>query len=155
AAGRFTSGDSIGMWGDEANLGNRSVFVGANPWSFTDPMGAGATAAKESRSSVSGSFDAAATIPVSGKAIQTKGTGAIAFTIPVSGKAITTRGTGAIGFTIPVSGKAIQTKGTGAIAFTRPESSSPVGPGGGTEPSAWVNCSPSGAGMQMCCMGWG
>ena len=39
AAGRFVSGDAIGIWGDAANLGNAFSYVGGNPWSRIDPMG--------------------------------------------------------------------------------------------------------------------
>ena len=38
-AGRFTSRDSIGTWGDEGNLGNSNTYAGNNPWSAVDPMG--------------------------------------------------------------------------------------------------------------------
>jgi RHS repeat-associated protein len=38
-AGRFTSRDSIGSWGDEGNLGNGNAYAGNNPWSAVDPMG--------------------------------------------------------------------------------------------------------------------
>jgi RHS repeat-associated protein len=38
-AGRFTSRDSIGLWGDEANLGNGYAYVGNNPWTWVDPWG--------------------------------------------------------------------------------------------------------------------
>jgi len=38
-AGRFTSRDSIGIWGDELNLGNAFAYVGNNPWSRLDPSG--------------------------------------------------------------------------------------------------------------------
>jgi RHS repeat-associated protein len=40
-AGRFVSRDTIGIWGDSANLGNATAYVGNNPWTFTDPMGFG------------------------------------------------------------------------------------------------------------------
>ena len=39
ATGRFTSRDSIGIWGDGANLGNGTTYVGNNPHSFVDPTG--------------------------------------------------------------------------------------------------------------------
>jgi RHS repeat-associated protein len=39
--GRFTTRDSIGIWGDENNLGNGFTYVGNNPHSATDPMGLG------------------------------------------------------------------------------------------------------------------
>jgi RHS repeat-associated protein len=38
-AGRFTSRDTIGIWGDPANLGNGQAYVGNNPWTFVDPHG--------------------------------------------------------------------------------------------------------------------
>jgi RHS repeat-associated protein len=38
-AGRFVTRDTIGIWGDEANLGNASTFVGNNGWSRVDPYG--------------------------------------------------------------------------------------------------------------------
>ena len=39
ATGRFTARDTIGIWGDEGNLGNGYTYAGNNPWSKTDPMG--------------------------------------------------------------------------------------------------------------------
>ena len=39
AAGRFISRDSIGIWGDEENLGNGFAYVGNNPASMLDPLG--------------------------------------------------------------------------------------------------------------------
>jgi RHS repeat-associated protein len=36
--GRFTTRDTIGIWGDPANLGNGYAYVGNNPWSETDPL---------------------------------------------------------------------------------------------------------------------
>lgn len=39
--GRFTTRDSIGVWGDPNNLGNAYSFVGGNPWRYVDPMGMG------------------------------------------------------------------------------------------------------------------
>ncbi|MBN1342917.1 MAG: hypothetical protein JXQ73_09575, partial [Phycisphaerae bacterium] len=36
---RFTSRDSIGIWGDEGNLGNAFAYVGSNPWTRLDPSG--------------------------------------------------------------------------------------------------------------------
>ncbi len=38
-AGRFTTRDPLGLWGDSDNLGNPYSYVGNNPWSFTDPTG--------------------------------------------------------------------------------------------------------------------
>jgi RHS repeat-associated protein len=38
-AGRFTSRDTIGLWGDEGNLGNGTTYVGNNPWTVLDPLG--------------------------------------------------------------------------------------------------------------------
>jgi RHS repeat-associated protein len=38
-AGRFTTRDTIGIWGDAANLGNGYAYAANNPWSFVDPMG--------------------------------------------------------------------------------------------------------------------
>jgi RHS repeat-associated protein len=37
--GRFITRDPIGIWGDQANLGNGSTYVGNNPWTWTDPTG--------------------------------------------------------------------------------------------------------------------
>jgi RHS repeat-associated protein len=37
--GRFTTRDTIGIWGDASNLGNGYTYVGNNPWSFVDPFG--------------------------------------------------------------------------------------------------------------------
>ncbi len=39
AAGRFTTRDTIGMWGDKANLGNAYTYAGGNPWSRLDSTG--------------------------------------------------------------------------------------------------------------------
>jgi RHS repeat-associated protein len=39
AAGRFTSRDTLGIWGDESNLGNGNTYAGNNPWSGLDPFG--------------------------------------------------------------------------------------------------------------------
>jgi filamentous hemagglutinin len=41
ATGRFTTRDTIGIWGDPANLGNGYTYVGNNPWTLTDPTGLG------------------------------------------------------------------------------------------------------------------
>jgi len=38
-AGRFTTRDTIGMWGDTANLGNAYAYVGNRPTDTLDPMG--------------------------------------------------------------------------------------------------------------------
>ncbi len=38
-AGRFNSRDTIGIWGDGANLGNGATYVSNNPHSFVDPTG--------------------------------------------------------------------------------------------------------------------
>jgi RHS repeat-associated protein len=38
-AGRFTTRDTIGMWGDPANLGNAFAYVGNSPATFDDPFG--------------------------------------------------------------------------------------------------------------------
>lgn len=38
-AGRFTTRDIIGTWGDPYNDGNSSTYVGNNPWSWVDPFG--------------------------------------------------------------------------------------------------------------------
>ena len=38
-AGRFTSRDTIGVWGDEGNLGNAYSYVGNRPTSEVDPTG--------------------------------------------------------------------------------------------------------------------
>lgn len=40
-AGQFTSRDSIGIWGDQANLGNGYAYVANNPKSLLDPFGLG------------------------------------------------------------------------------------------------------------------
>jgi RHS repeat-associated protein len=37
--GRFTTRDTIGIWGDASNLGNGYTYVGNNPWSYVDPWG--------------------------------------------------------------------------------------------------------------------
>jgi RHS repeat-associated protein len=37
--GKFTTRDTIGIWGDEFNLGSGLAYVGANPVSRRDPMG--------------------------------------------------------------------------------------------------------------------
>jgi RHS repeat-associated protein len=39
--GRFTTRDTIGIWGDPANLGNGYAYVGNNPWTLVDPYGMG------------------------------------------------------------------------------------------------------------------
>ena len=39
AAGRFISRDTIGIWGDLANLGNGYAYVGNNPFTLIDPYG--------------------------------------------------------------------------------------------------------------------
>jgi RHS repeat-associated protein len=39
--GRFTSRDTIGIWGDEMNVGNGYTYVGNNPWTYMDPTGEG------------------------------------------------------------------------------------------------------------------
>ena len=38
-AGRFVNRDPIGMWGDEANVGNAYTYAASNPWTRTDPTG--------------------------------------------------------------------------------------------------------------------
>jgi hypothetical protein len=38
-SGRFTSRDTLGIWGDEENLGNGYTYVGNMPDTHTDPMG--------------------------------------------------------------------------------------------------------------------
>jgi RHS repeat-associated protein len=38
-SGRFTTRDTLGIWGDPANLGNSLAYVGNNPWSLLDPLG--------------------------------------------------------------------------------------------------------------------
>jgi RHS repeat-associated protein len=40
-AGRFTTRDSIGVWGDDDNYGNGYNFADSSPGSFTDPFGLG------------------------------------------------------------------------------------------------------------------
>ena len=37
--GRFTTRDTIGIWGDPANLGNGTAYVGNDPWNWVDPWG--------------------------------------------------------------------------------------------------------------------
>ncbi len=37
--GHFTTRDTVGNWGDAANLGNGRGYVGNNPWSRVDPSG--------------------------------------------------------------------------------------------------------------------
>jgi RHS repeat-associated protein len=37
--GRFTTRDTIGVWGDPGELGNAFTYVGNNPGRFVDPMG--------------------------------------------------------------------------------------------------------------------
>lgn len=39
AVGRFTTRDTIGIWGDALSSGNSGIFVGSNPWSFSDALG--------------------------------------------------------------------------------------------------------------------
>lgn len=39
AMGRFTARDTIGIWGDAANVGNGLTCVGDSPWSFADVFG--------------------------------------------------------------------------------------------------------------------
>jgi len=38
-AGRFTTRDTIGIWGDPVNLGNGYAYVGNAPWNAVDPIG--------------------------------------------------------------------------------------------------------------------
>ncbi len=38
-SGRFTTRDSIGVWGDFINLGNGYIYGGNNPFTFIDPLG--------------------------------------------------------------------------------------------------------------------
>ncbi|MCP4592167.1 MAG: RHS repeat protein, partial [bacterium] len=38
-AGRFTTRDTIGVWGDPLNLGNEYTYAGNNPVSYRDPYG--------------------------------------------------------------------------------------------------------------------
>jgi RHS repeat-associated protein len=40
-SGRFTSRDTIGIWGDAKNMGNGYSYVANNPATFTDPSGQG------------------------------------------------------------------------------------------------------------------
>jgi RHS repeat-associated protein len=37
--GRFTTQDTIGIWGDVSNLGNGRAYVGNSPWTYIDPFG--------------------------------------------------------------------------------------------------------------------
>ena len=37
--GRFTTRDTIGVWGDPANLGNGLTYVGSAPLDYVDPLG--------------------------------------------------------------------------------------------------------------------
>jgi Rhs family protein len=46
-AGRFTTRDIIGIWGDPDNIGNGYTYVGNNPWSRIDPLGLGFADAAE------------------------------------------------------------------------------------------------------------
>ncbi len=39
ALGRFLTRDTIGLWGDPANLGNGTAYVGNAPWNWVDPWG--------------------------------------------------------------------------------------------------------------------
>jgi RHS repeat-associated protein len=39
--GRFISRDTIGLWGDENNLGNPYSYCGNNPWTHLDSSGKG------------------------------------------------------------------------------------------------------------------
>ncbi len=39
--GRFTTRDTLGIWGDAVALGNGFTYVGNNPWTSLDPMGEG------------------------------------------------------------------------------------------------------------------
>jgi len=39
SVGRFITRDTIGIWGDPANLGNGFTYVGNNPWTLLDPFG--------------------------------------------------------------------------------------------------------------------
>jgi RHS repeat-associated protein len=39
AAGRFTSRDAIGVWGDVPNAGNATAYVASNPANRADPLG--------------------------------------------------------------------------------------------------------------------
>lgn len=39
--GRFTTRDTLGIWGDPMALGNGFTYVGNNPWTSLDPMGQG------------------------------------------------------------------------------------------------------------------
>ena len=38
-AGRFTTRDTIGIWGDTGNVGNALAYVNNRPVSVVDPMG--------------------------------------------------------------------------------------------------------------------
>jgi RHS repeat-associated protein len=40
-AGRFTTRDPIGIWGDAQSMGNGYTYAGSNPWSAVDPEGQG------------------------------------------------------------------------------------------------------------------
>jgi len=40
-AGRFTTRDTIGIWGDPQEMGNGYTFAGNNPWTYMDPYGRG------------------------------------------------------------------------------------------------------------------
>jgi RHS repeat-associated protein len=39
AVGRFISRDSLGIWGDQGNVGNGAAYVGNRPWTLADPSG--------------------------------------------------------------------------------------------------------------------
>jgi len=45
SAGRFTTRDTIGVWGDESSVGNGYTYAANNPWAWLDPLGLAATPA--------------------------------------------------------------------------------------------------------------
>ncbi len=53
-AGRFTTRDTIGIWGDSTNLGNGYAYVANNPLSLLDPMGDEETTIKEDKDKIGG-----------------------------------------------------------------------------------------------------
>jgi RHS repeat-associated protein len=52
SAGRFTTRDTIGIWGDPGNLGNGYTYVGNSPMDDTDPDGDTSKSVNTSRSNV-------------------------------------------------------------------------------------------------------
>lgn len=59
ATGTFLTRDPIGVFGDSNNFGNARAYVGANPWTRTDPMGLDSTDGGVSGALEAGSVEAA------------------------------------------------------------------------------------------------